>query len=335
MVGGTRFIGKHIAESALAAGHELTIFHRGRSGAGVFAGRREVEIRLGDRDGDLDALTEGEWDATVDTCAYLPRQVHALADALGERGGHYLQISSVAAYGLPDRPGVTEEAALATLDDPTVEEVTDETYGGLKALCEQVAVERFGSGTTLVRPTYVIGPDDYTWRFPWWVERIATGGDVLAPGPAEAPAQVIDVRDMASWIVRLLESGSAGPFHAVSPGPVATGEGLHWFTWQQLLEAVRSAVGPDETRLVWIEADFLLRNGVGEQELPMWGGPHPEGFALAADPAKADNAGLSPRPLAETIRDTLTWSRVTGMPAGTGLPAARERELLSAWATSR
>ena len=131
--------------------------------------------------------------------------MHALADALGDRGGHHLLVSSVSAYAPPDGPGLTEDAPLAELDDPTVEEVTDETYGGLKVLCERAAVERHGPGTLLVRPTYVVGPDDYTWRFPWWVARLARGGEVLAPGPEDAPAQVIDVRDMAAWMVRLLE----------------------------------------------------------------------------------------------------------------------------------
>jgi 2'-hydroxyisoflavone reductase len=330
MVGGTRFVGRHIALAALDAGHELTVFHRGRTGGDLFADRSEVDVRRGDRDSDLSALAAGSWDATIDTCAYVPRQVNQLADVLGDRAGHYLQISSVSAYGLPEHPGVTEDAALATLDDPTVEEVTGETYGGLKALCEQAAHERFGS-SAIVRPTYVVGPDDYTWRFPWWVQRIAAGGEVLAPEPADAPAQIIDVRDMANWIVRLVASRTTGAFHAVSPAPVVTDGGLRWFTWADLLEAVRSAVAPAGTSLVWIGKDFLLGEGVTDQELPMWSGPEPDGYALAADPAKAYTAGLSPRPLADTVRDTLAWTRAEPMPAGTGLEPAREQDLLRGW----
>jgi 2'-hydroxyisoflavone reductase len=138
MIGGTRFIGRHVVEAALAAGHDVTIFHRGRTGSGLFP---DVEHRLGDRDSDLSALANGGWDATVDTCAYFPRQVHELADVLGQRGGHHLLVSSVSAYASPDGPGLTEDAPLIELADPTVEDVTNETYGGLKVLCERAAVD--------------------------------------------------------------------------------------------------------------------------------------------------------------------------------------------------
>ena len=233
LIGGTRFIGRHVVESALAAGHDVTIFHRGKTGDDLFP---DVEHRIGDRNSDLSALADGSWDATVDTCAYVPRQVQELADVLGDRAGHYQLVSSVSAYASPAPRGYREDAPLAELDDPTVEEVTDETYGGLKVLCERVAVERFGPRTVIVRPTYVVGPDDYTWRFPWWVARIARGGEVLAPGPADAPSQVIDVRDMAAWMVGLLERGESGAFHAV--GPSST------FTWGEQLEAIASSVAP-------------------------------------------------------------------------------------------
>ena len=184
LIGGTRFIGRHVVESALAANHEVTIFHRGKTGADLFP---DVEHRIGDRNADLSPLAEGTWDATVDTCAYVPNQVHELADTLGQRGGHYLLVSSVSAYASPITRGYTEDAPLAQLDDPTTEEVTDETYGGLKVLCERVAVERFGPRTAIVRPTYVVGPDDYTWRFPYWVARIAKGGERPRPRSGRQP----------------------------------------------------------------------------------------------------------------------------------------------------
>ncbi len=318
MIGGTRFIGKHVVEQALAAGHDVTLFHRGRSGADLFP---DLEHRTGDRDSDLSALAEGEWDATVDTCAFLPRQVHALADVLGDRGGHHLLVSSVSAYAPADGPGLTEDAPLAELDDPSVEVVTNETYGGLKVLCERMAVERHGPGTLLVRPTYVVGPDDYSWRFPGWVARIARGGDVLAPGPDDAPAQVIDVRDMAAWMVRLLEDGASGAFHAVSPEPV--------FTWRQQLEAIVDAVGPDGTRLRWVDAGTVHAAGLPEGTLPLWSGDDPDVWLMAADPSKAYGAGLAPRPLADTIRDTLAWTRTVEQPAGAGLSAEAEQQLLA------
>lgn len=319
MIGGTRFIGRHVVEAALGRGHEVTIFHRGRTGGDLFP---DVEHRLGDRNSDLSALAEGRWDATVDTCAYVPAQVHALAEVLGGRGGRHLLVSSVSAYAPPDGPGLTEDSPLAVLDDPTVEDVTEETYGGLKALCERAAVERHGPKTLLVRPTYVVGPDDYTWRFPWWVARIAAGGEVLVPGPKDAPAQVIDVRDMADWMVRLLEDGTSGAFHAVSPEPP--------FTWEQQVEAVADAVAAPGTTLTWVDAEFLTSAGLSEGTLPLWSGGEVD-WQMAADPSKAYAAGLSPRPLGNTVRDTLAWIQAAEQPADAGLAPERERELLAAW----
>lgn len=323
VVGGTRFVGRHVVEQALARGHRVTVFHRGRSGADLFHDDDRVDLRIGDRNEDLSALAAGRWDATVDTCAYVPGQVQQLADALGDRGGRYLLVSSVSAYAAPTHAGFTEDAPLAELDDPSTEEVTGETYGGLKVLCERAAVDRFGPSTLVVRPTYVVGPDDYTWRFPWWVDRLARGGDVLAPGPAEAPSQVIDVRDMAAWMVGLLERGESGAFHATSPPPP--------FSWGDLLTAVRDTVAPPGTALTWVDGDFLLDAGLDDGALPLWSAGDPDVLMMTADPARAQASGLSPRGLAETVRDTWAWVQDQEMPAGTGLDAGREEELLDLW----
>lgn len=317
MIGGTRFVGRHVVEAALARGHRVTVFHRGRTGAGLFPG---VEHLLGDRDSDLSALSTGEWDATVDACAYVPRQVEELADALDGRGGHHLLVSSVSAYADPDVPGIDERAALEELDDPTGEEVTDETYGGLKVLCERAAVERHGPRTLLVRPTYVVGPDDYTWRFPWWVARIARGGEVPVPGPADSPMQVIDARDMGAWMVQLLEGGRRGAYHAVSPAP--------GFTWGRLLEQVVEAVGPEGTRLTWVEPAAVEAIEAGPGALPLWSGGERDVWVMAADPSRAYATGLSPRPLADTIRDTLSWTDGVDVPDDVGLTAVQEQALL-------
>ena len=318
VIGGTRFVGKHVVEQALARGHEVTLFHRGRTGPDLFP---EVEHRLGDRDGDLSALSEGEWDATIDTCAYLPRQVHALADTLGDRGGHHLLVSSVSAYAAPDGPGITEDAALQELDDPTVEEVTGETYGGLKVLCERAAVERHGPSTVLVRPTYVVGPDDYTWRFPWWVARIARGGEVAVPGPAQAPLQVIDARDMGAWMVRLLEDGRQGAFHACSPEPP--------FTWAEAVQQIVDAVGPEGTKVTWVDPSVVVAAGVPEGAFPLWSADDSDVWVMACDPSRAYGTGLSPRPLGDTIRDTLAWTRTVEQPPGTGVTPETESDLLA------
>ena len=323
LIGGTRFVGRHVVEAALAAGHDVTLFHRGQTGAHLFP---DVEHRIGDRNSDLSALAEGRWDATVDTCAYFPRQVHVIADALGERAGHYQQVSSVSAYASPASRGYREDAPLANLDDPNVEEVTDETYGGLKVLCERVAVERFGPGSIIVRPTYVVGPDDYSWRFPWWVARIARGGEVLAPGPADAPSQVIDARDMGAWMVGLLERDESGAFHAV--GPSST------FTWGEQLETIASSVAPEGTTLRWVDSDFLLEAKLDDSALPLWPGADPDMLMMTADPAAALATGLTIRPLAETVRDTLAWTRTVEQPEKSGISAADETALLEKWLSS-
>jgi 2'-hydroxyisoflavone reductase len=320
VIGGTRFVGRHVVASALDAGHDVTLLHRGRTGGDLFP---DVERLIGDRDEDLGVLAEGRWDATIDTCAYVPRQVQTLADALGERGGRYLLVSSVSAYASPSARGFAEDAPLAVLDDPAAEEVTGETYGGLKVLCERAAVDRFGPTTAVVRPTYVVGPDDYTWRFPWWVARLAAGGDVLAPGPADAPSQVIDVRDMAAWMVGLLEQHARGAFHAAGPSA--------GFTWGEQLDSVAGAVAPAGTTLTWVDEKWLLGEQVGEQDLPLWSRGDPDMLIMTADPSAALATGLTIRPLEQTVRDTLAWTRTVEQPATPGLSQERERDLLARW----
>jgi 2'-hydroxyisoflavone reductase len=318
VVGGTRFVGKHFVEQALARGHEVTLFHRGRTGRDLFP---EADHRIGDRETDLSALATGEWDATVDTCAYLPRHVHELADALGGRGGHHLLVSSVSAYAPPDGPGITEDAALEELDDPTVEEITAETYGGLKVVCERTAVERHGPETLLVRPTYVVGPDDYTWRFPRWVDRVARGGDVAVPGPPDSPIQVIDVRDLGAWMVRLLEDGQRGAFHACSPAP--------HHSWRQMVDALVEAVGPPGTTVTWIDPAVVTARDLPPSAFPLWSPDDSDIWVMACDPTRAYDSGLTPRPLAETARDTLAWIRASESPGSTGLDDDTESALIA------
>ena len=187
-VGGTRFVGRAMAVAALERGHEVTLLHRGMTDDPAFA---DAEHLRADRDGDLSMLAGREFDATIDVCAYVPRQVNALAEALGDRGGHHVFVSTMSVFADADRPGLDEDSPLQQIDDPTTEEVTAETYGGLKVLCEQRAEAevRLDDHLTVIRPTYVIGPHDHTGRFTWWVRRIARGGEVLAPGPADAPSR--------------------------------------------------------------------------------------------------------------------------------------------------
>jgi len=321
VIGGTRFVGRHIVAAALAAGHEVTLFHRGAAGEPFPA----ADHRHGDRDADLSALADGTWDATVDVCAYVPRQVRALGDTLGlatGRGGRYVLVSSISAYADVDRPGITEDAPLAVLDDEDAEEVTAATYGGLKALCEYAAVEVFGTQTLVVRPTYVVGPHDPTGRWTSWVRRFARGGEVLAAGPRDQPVQVVDARDLAGFVVRLVESGASGAVHVAGPRPP--------WSLEDLLDQTRAAVAPAGTTITWVDPRFAVDEGVTPSDLPLWHGGEVD-WVGAVDPSAALARGLVHRPLAESAHDVLAAADVTPLVAGVGLTAEREAGLLARW----
>ena len=326
-IGGTQFIGRHFVRAALDGGHEVTIFHRGRTGAGLFL---QATHLTGDRDQDLGALAAGRWDATVDFCAYRPGQVRALAAALGGRGGQHVLISSVSAYRTPAPSGFGEDWPLAELADPEVQEVTDATYGGLKAACERAALDAYGrAATTIIRPTYVIGPYDHSYRLTWWVERLARGGRVLAPGDPADPIQVIDARDLAAWLLDCAQARVTGIFDAVGP-VVPLG------AWVEQAREIGGHTGP----VTAAGADWLLEQGVGQwmgpESLPMWiAEPGWEGFA-ARSGQRARAAGLVHRPRAELLTDVLAWERDQGLdrPRRAGLTAGRERELLAALASA-
>ena len=216
-VGGTSFVGRHAVEGAVGAGHDVTVFHRGRTNDDLLAG--SISHRHGDRNTpDYTSLVDDTlWDAVVDVSAYFPRQVRQLADAVATRAGHYVHISSISAYA-DDGIVLGEDSPLnADLADPSVEKVTGETYGPLKAMCERAGRERFGEErTSVIRPTYVAGPHDPTDRFTYWARRTGRGGDVAIAGPG-APLQIVDARDLGAFIVRCAESRAAGAFDAVGP----------------------------------------------------------------------------------------------------------------------
>lgn len=326
IIGGTAFVGRHITQAALDAGHDVTLFNRGQTGPALFP---QAEHVTGDRNADLSALTDGRWDATVDVCAYLPRQVRSLAEALAGRGGRHLFVSTVSVYQAPVQPGYTEDAPLAGPSDPATEQVTDQAYGGLKVLCEQAVTGLYGKErTTIVRPTYVIGPHDRTYRFTSWVDRIARGGEVLAPVDPADPMQVIDARDMAAWSVRLLENSVSGTFHAAAPAPP--------FGFGQLLETVAAEVAPPGTTLTWVDSGFLRAEGEDGASLPLWSeGDNEDATILTASPAAAFGTGLSPRPLRKTVTDIAAEVRANGGGSpGIGLTAEREAELLARWAAA-
>ncbi|MBA2475613.1 MAG: epimerase [Actinobacteria bacterium] len=329
VLGGTKFLGRAVVEAALARGHELTLFNRGETNPTLFP---EAERLRGDRDGDLSALEGRGWDAVVDPSGYVPRLVRASAELLRGAVEHYTFVSSVSVYRDFSAPAYDESAPVAELADPETEDVR-ESYGALKALCERVVDDVFPGRSANVRAGLIVGPHDPTGRFTYWPRRIAAGGRVLAPAPAERQVQLIEARDLGDWIVRLAEGRVAGTFNATGPLPRAT--------FGDLLETCRRASDSD-AEIVWVDEAFLLEHEVGEwMELPLWLPASDEGVRhmQTADVSRAVAAGLSFRPLAETVRDTLAWAEAESGTAGVGvdgvgLEPERERGLLAAWAAT-
>ena len=321
ILGGTVFLGRHIVESALERGHEVTLFNRGQHNPDLFPG---VEKLHGDRTGDLSALEGRQWDAAIDTSGYIPRIVRASAEALRNSIKHYTFISSISVFVHSDTVGMDEDAPLATLDDETVEEVTNETYGALKALCEQVVEQVMPGHALIVRPGLIVGPNDHTDRFTYWPVRVARGGNMLAPGRPDQQTQFIDVRDLAAWIVRMVEAGKTGVYNATGPD--------YTLTWGQFLEECKSVANKD-TQLVWVGNAFAA--DLMEREVANFQPWVPEEYASmrSVNCQKAFSDGLTFRPLAATIRDTLTWKNAspTGKELGSGLTPEQEEQLLREW----
>ncbi|MFN8586557.1 MAG: NAD-dependent epimerase/dehydratase family protein [Candidatus Eisenbacteria bacterium] len=326
LIGGTRFFGRHLAEAALAAGHRVTLFHRGQTGRDVAPGAERI---LGDRDGGLAALAGRRFDAVVDLCGYVPRVVRASCEALRDACGRCVFVSSISVYAEPVPSGAREDAPLATLADPTTEVIDGSTYGALKAACEREVRSVFGERATIVRPGLIVGPHDPTDRFPYWPRRIARGGDVLAPGDPAVPVQFIDARDLAAFTLGLLERDVAGTFHAVGPEqPLGMGA---------CLEAIRDGVGAD-ARFVWVDEPFLLERGVEPwTALPLWLPVADAGFQ-ACDASAAMGQGLRFRAVAETARDTLAWDlarRATSARRARRSPGCARRNCCASGRTGR
>jgi 2'-hydroxyisoflavone reductase len=316
VLGGTVFLGRHVVEAAFAADHEVTIFTRGRTNAGLFP---EAEHLVGDRDGDLAALGGKSWDGVVDTSGYVPRVVRQSAELLHDSVGRYVFVSSISVYADFSAP-INEQSTLAELGAADSEDVQAD-YGALKAACERVVADLFAHRSTSVRAGLIVGPHDQTDRFTYWPRRLAEGGDVLAPGTPSAPVQFIDARDLAAWIVQLAEHGPGGPLNATGPAePLTLGE---------LLQTNIDVLGTD-TRLTWIDDQRLLDAGVQPwTELPLWMPGDEFRELMKANIDRALSEGLTFRPIAETVLDTLTWSRLAGEQRPT-LSRQRERELLAA-----
>ena len=321
ILGGTAFLGPEIVEAARAHGHVLTLFNRGKTNPGLFP---DIEKLRGDRNGDLKSLEGRSWDAVIDTSGYVPRHVRDSARLLSKAVGHYVFISTVSVSADFKTEGMDESAPVGTLPDPTVEQVTGETYGPLKALCEKAAEEAMPGRVANVRPGLIVGPGDPTDRFTYWPVRVAKGGDVLAPGNPDTAVQFIDVRDLAAWSVKLVEDGHAGGYNAV--GPKAR------LTMQELLHGAKVVSGSD-ARFTWVPDEFLLAQSVGPwMELPLWV-PLSEGPGFAAlKNEKAVARGLEFRPAGDTLRDTLAWNATRkGTTFANTLKPDKEQQVLAAW----
>jgi len=293
-LGGTGFIGPHQVNFALARGHNVSVFNRGKK-AGLFGG--EVEELIGNRDAKIDdglKALEGDrrWDVVIDNSGYVPRHVRDSAELLKGRCDRYIYTSSISVYDFEKQHAVDINAPLAPAPEPATEEISGETYGALKAECERMVREVFGGGETIVRPTYVVGPGDHTDRFTYWVERLQRGGDVVCPPDPGFNVDWIDVRDLASFMVRLGENDTPGIFNASGPGQPVTREQFIWG-----LRASSSALAS----LHWPSRELVAEL---EFQTPMFFNAP---FSINVDSSFARQAGLAYHSLADTVRATHEW----------------------------
>jgi 2'-hydroxyisoflavone reductase len=327
ILGGTLFLGRHIADALLNRGHQLVLFNRGLTAPELFP---DVERVTGDRTRDLDKLAGMRFDAVIDTCGYLPSAVRAAVAALREAAWNYCFIRSISVYdAIQEHLDEVSSATLALPENVSPDTYDAQYYGAFKMLCERAVTETLGAGRALIiRPGLIVGPHDPTDRFSYWPHRIARGGDVLAPSAPDFGVQFIDVRDLAAWIVAMLEKKATGTYNATSP-PGA-------MTLGSVLDCCRNVSGSD-AHFVWVDEAFLTEHDVKAwTELPLWisRSANIPGI-LNADVTRASLAGLRARPIEETVDATLAWlaTRSSNHEWRAGLEPERERSLLTAWRT--
>jgi 2'-hydroxyisoflavone reductase len=300
ILGGTKFLGRHLVDAALEARHEVTLFNRGKTNPTLFP---NVETITGDREKDLDSLAGHEWDAVIDVAGYLPRIVRLSAEALKGRVKKYVFISSISVYSEFRKIGINEDDPVGKLEDETVEEITGETYGPLKALCEKTVQEIYKDRALIVRPGLIVGPHDPTDRFTYWPMRVKRGGDMITPDKPQTPIQIIDVRDLSEFIIKLIGNNASGIYNATGPD--------HELMMGEFLETCKQVSGSVAT-FHWASVDFLKEHEVAPwSDMPVWIPDTEEdaGFSRV-DVSKAINAGLKFRPLDDTVRDTIQWAEM-------------------------
>lgn len=329
VLGGTGFIGPHMVSEALRRGHDVTLFNRGRTNNELFP---DLVTLNGDRDNGLDSLKGKNWDVVIDNSGYVPRHVADSARLLASSASHYVYVSTISVYASLANP-VDEDAPLAWIEDESVEEVTNATYGPLKALCEKRAAREFGEDRlAILRPTYICGPGDRTDRYTYWPARTLQGGEMIWPGTPADKIQIIDVRDLANFTIDVCENRTVGTFNTVTPaGSFDMGD----------LLGDSLAVTAAETTPVWVDYDFIQSQDTGEgNSFPIWSPPLQEYAGSAyVNGERAVAQGLRNRPTRETARDTVTWWKT--LPAErtektrAGLSPEIESSLIEAWKTRK
>ncbi len=326
ILGGTGFIGPNQVRYAVERGHKVTVFNRGKTNPGTLPAG--VEQLIGDRNGKLDALKGRDWDAVIDNPSTLPRWVRDAATLLKGHADQYMHISTISVYSDNSKPNADETAETIVLQDPTVEEVTGETYGGLKALAEKEAEKAFPGKTTIVRPGLIVGAGDNSDRFSYWPARIARGGEVLAPGNPTDRVQFIDARDLGEWTIRLLEQKTYGVFDATGPrDPLTMAEMLYG------IKAITTA----GAQFTWVPAAFLEEQKVSAwMDMPVWVPTEGDSAGFGSrNVSKAVAAGLTFRSLADTAQNTLNFYQARPAERNdkvrAGIKPEREKEVLAAW----
>ncbi len=313
ILGGTKFVGRYITEAVLSAGHTVTLFNRGQTNDGLFP---TVERLTGNRDGGLDALKGKAWDAVIDVSGFLPRVVRDSAELLRSQVGRYVFISSISVYADMSQP-ITEDSPLVEWDDPQAE-LSNESYAGLKVWCERAVQDVYGAQACIVRPAFVLGPHDTTYRYPYWLWRASRGGHMLVPGEDDMTSGV-DARDLGAFVERLTADGAVGIYNVHQP--------------VSLLESIELAIelsGANTQGIALPAAKAEEQEFLGGK-LPLWlAGNELAGIRVSRS-VGAEQAGLRFRPLRETVADTLAWiateeARDTWP---TGLSQDEEQSLLS------